>query len=70
MPTAQCSAQESTHLSSTTVTNKHELEGGNVAGCGSFGHDCGFVVVAGCLRCTAQRLQKILLAEVVVVAAQ
>lgn len=44
---APSGAQEGTHLSGTAITDKHKLEGGHVACCGSFGHDCGFVVVAG-----------------------
>jgi hypothetical protein len=53
------------YLSSTAVTDKHELEGGHVARSGSVGHGCRFVVVAGLLLCTAHRLQRIVLVEAV-----
>jgi hypothetical protein len=31
------------HLSGTAIANKHELEGGNLALCGSFSHGCGLL---------------------------
>lgn len=41
---ARSAEDRSAHLASTTVTNKHELEGGSLL-CASLGHGCGVLVL-------------------------
>lgn len=50
-PVACCCAPKNalneTYLASTTVTNKHELEGWDLALCGSFSHGCAVCCCGG-----------------------